>query len=112
MKNKFHPNLTSKKWQALSQEKQILNIAAEFSRAKNWLAKKQINEFLNCLNRAFELIDLSINDPSWRNKLNELLRLREILAKFYWQKNKNIKEFIKIFKALLFLNKVSAQVII
>lgn len=112
MKNKFHPNLTSKKWQSLSQERQILNIAAEFSRAKNWLVKKQTNEVLYCLNRAFELIDLTINDPRWQKSLNELLRLREILANFYWQTNKNIKEFIKIFKALLLFNKISAQVII
>lgn len=86
MENKFHKNLTQKKWQQFSKETQILNIAAEFSRAKNWLAKNDNDEICNCLNRAFELIDLTVSDKKWQRGLKELLRLREILAEFYLER--------------------------
>ena len=104
MENRYHKNLDSKKWQNFSKEKQILNIAAEFSRAKNWLAKSDNSEVLNCLNRAFELIDLTINDLKWKNGLKELLRFRQVLAEFYLGKNKNINKFNQIFKIFLMFN--------
>lgn len=108
--NKFHKNLDSAKWKKFSKENQLLNIASEFSRAKNWLAKNDENEFLNCLNRCFELIDLTINDYRWSKSLKELLRFREVLAEFYIKKEKNLKEFIKIFKVLLRFNKFTSLV--
>lgn len=108
--NKFHKNLDLEKWQSFSKEEQVLNIAAEFSRAKNWLAKNDKQEVLNCLNRAFELIDLTVQDPRWRKALNELLRFREVLAEFYLKKNKTLNEFIKIFKTLLRFNKFTSLV--
>ena len=110
MKNRYHKNLDMEKWQKFSKQEQILNIAAEFSRAKNWLKKNDNNEVLNCLNRAFELIDLTINDLKWKKSLKELLRLRGILAEFYLQKNKDINEFLKIFQTLLRFNKFTSSV--
>jgi hypothetical protein len=110
MRNKFHKNLTLERWQKFSKETQILNIAAEFSRAKNWLIKKDENEVLNCLDRSFELIDLTVNDSKWKKSLKELLRFRDVLAGFYIKKNKNLDEFIKIFQAFLNFNKFSSQV--
>lgn len=110
MKNKFHKNLDLEKWQNFSKEEQILNIAAEFSRTKNWLAKDEKEEAVNCMNRSFELIDLTINDHRWQGALNEILRLREVLAEFYLKENKNIDEFIKIFKTLLRFNKFTSLV--
>lgn len=111
MKSKFHKNLTLDKWQQFSKTQQILNIAAEFSRAKNWLSKNQLNEASNALERAFELIDLTINAVRHqRTFVKELLRLRDVLAQFYIRKDKNIREFIKIFKTLLSLDKFASQV--
>ena len=110
MENKFHKNLDSKKWQSFSKEEQISNIAAEFSRAKNWLAKNDKQEVLNCLNRALELIDLTIQDTRWKRALNHLLRLREVLAQFYLKRNKRSEEFIKIFRTLLMFNKFTSSI--
>ncbi|MCK4782014.1 hypothetical protein KAS79_03800 [Candidatus Parcubacteria bacterium] len=110
MENKFHKNLGSQKWQNFSKEEQILNIAAEFSRTKSWLVKNNEQEILNCLNRAFELIDLTINDQRWQKGLKELLRFRDVLAEFYLKKNKNIDEFFKISKTLLNFNKFTSLV--
>jgi hypothetical protein len=110
MQNKFHKNLTLEKWQKFPKETQILNIASEFSRAKHWLGKKDKDEVLNCLDRAFELIDLTVNDFKWGDSLKELLRFRDILAEFYIKRNKELDEFIKIFQTFLNFNKFSSQV--
>ena len=97
------------KWRKISREEQILNIASELSRAKFWLGKKNEEEFLNCLNRAFELIDLTID--SWRGKsLKEFLRFREVLAQFYVNKEKNPEDFKKALKTLLLFNKFTSSV--
>ena len=102
--------MTPEKWQRLSKEEQILNIAAELSRAKFWLKEKNREQVLNCLNRAFELIDLTINASRHQKDLKELLRFRDILAQFYIDKDKNLNEFTKIFKTLLMFNKFTSLV--
>jgi hypothetical protein len=98
------------KWQKFSKEDQILNIAAELSRAKFWLERKDEFQVLNCLNRAFELMDLTINASRHQRILKELLRLREVLSQFYIDKNKNINDLKRIFKTLLLLNKATSLV--
>jgi len=110
IKNKFYRNLTQKRWQGFSEETQILNIAAELSRAKFWLEKKNEEQVLNCLNRAFELIDLTIYTWRQQKNLKELLRFREVLAQFYTNRDKNIEEFKKIFKTLLMFKKFTSLV--
>jgi len=110
MQNKFHKNLTLERWQKFPKETQILNIAAEFSRAKHWLEKKDNKEVLNCLNRSFELIDLTINDSKWKKSLKELLRSRDVLAEFYIKKDKKLDELVKLFRTLLNFNKFSSRV--
>ena len=107
---KFHKNLTQKKWETLPKEKQILHIATELSRAKFWLEKKNEKQFLNCLNRALELIDLTANAFSQKRTLRELLRFREILTQFYIEKDKDVEEFKKILRALLMLDKLTSLV--
>jgi hypothetical protein len=116
MENKYHKNLTPEKWQGFSKEDQILNIASEFSRAKNGLIDNDEKRVLNCLDRAFELLDLTINDPRWHRGLNELLRLRDVLAQFYIKvrqgdgDGKNLNEFKKIFQTLLMFTKFTSIV--
>lgn len=108
--NKYHPNLTLAKWSARPKATQILNIAAEFSRSKHWLDKNDYSEAKNCLNRAFELIDLTIADCKWRMGLKELLRFRELLADFYIRADKNLDYFKKLFRVWLNFDAQSAKV--
>lgn len=79
----FHPSLTQEKWNALTKDKQILNIAAELSRAEHQRERK-VN-LQNSLERSMELIDLTIADSGkWKGgALHELLRFREHLGNFY-----------------------------
>lgn len=110
MKNKLHPNLDLAKWKSFSKQEQILNIAAELARAKNWLLEGRPSQVINALDRSFELIDLTINVGHRQGLLRELLRLRDVLAQFYIQKNKNIKELTEIFRTLLYFDKFTSQV--
>ena len=102
--------MTPEKWNKLSREEQILNIAAELSRVKFWLKEKNKENVLNCLNRSFDLMDLTINASRRQKYLREISRFRDVLAHFYINKDKGIDEFIKIFKTLLMSNKFTSSV--
>jgi len=102
--------MTPEKWQKFSKEEQFLNIAAELSRAKFWLKEKNKEQVLICLNRAFELLDLTINGSRHQKDLKELLRFRDVLARFYIDEDKNIDNFTKILKTLLMFNKFTSLV--
>ncbi len=71
-----------KRWKNFNKHQQLLIIAAEFTRAKNWQHKDQ-EKFLSALERALQLIDLALYDSKWRRDFYMLLRLREEVARFY-----------------------------
>lgn len=111
MIKRYHPNLSQEKWNGFSQETQILNIASELFRAKNLLQRADEQEMTAALNRAFELLDLTLNDKKWRTLAKkELWRLREILGQFYISKKKNLKAIINIIKTLLYFTNTTSQV--
>lgn len=108
----FHKNLTQKQWNNFSKSKQILNIASELLRSKNWLDKKDNKHLQNSLERALELVDLTINDrKKWRKgSLRELLRFREALSEFYIKKKKVLAEIKLLIKNFLYFHKDSAVI--
>ncbi|MDO8743014.1 MAG: hypothetical protein Q7J30_00405 [Candidatus Azambacteria bacterium] len=74
-----HKNLADGGWQKISLYEQMGNIGSEVNRALNWRDKdKKLYE--NAVDRAFELLDLTISDLRWRNRLKEIVRVRELLA--------------------------------
>jgi len=74
-----HKELAAGGWQKLSLMEQMGNIGSEISRALNWRDKdKKLYE--NAIDRAFELLDLTIADSRWRSRLKEIVRTRELLA--------------------------------
>ncbi len=83
MINKFHPTLTQKKFDQCDCRVQSLMIAAELARAKTWAIRGKDENLKPCLDRAFELIDLAINSPKWKEKQKELLYYRDSLASIY-----------------------------
>ena len=99
---KYHPGL-EKRWQTFSEYRQIVMIANELNRAQNMLQKHDIYEMKQALERAFELVDLTIEYA--RNSLRyELLRFREILAEIYLNPDSQKHFFEKTMKPLLALN--------
>ncbi len=100
---KLHKKLSPKKWQLYSKGQQILMIGTELNRAKNWIDKKQNFETNQCYERAFELIDLTIEDSKWANGLKELLRARELLADLYVQEEKDKQLNQQLFVAFILM---------
>ena len=89
---KQHKNLSSEKWFLYSKGKQILMIANELNRAKNWIEKESVKEVNLCYERAFELTDLTSADPKWTgNALRELRRFREVLGWLYITEKKDAR---------------------
>ena len=80
---KQHKSLTVEKWATFSFGKQILMIANELNRAKNWVIKKDFTEALLCYERAMELLYLTIANTKKRPLLLELCRFKEMLAELY-----------------------------
>ena len=74
-----HKNLAAGGWQRLSLAEQLGNIGSETSRALNWRDKDK-KSYENAIDRALELLDLTIGDPRWQNRLKEIVRTRELLC--------------------------------
>ncbi|PIU65758.1 MAG: hypothetical protein COS84_06505 [Armatimonadetes bacterium CG07_land_8_20_14_0_80_40_9] len=110
-KLKLHKNLDREKWGTFDKSQQILMIANELNRAKNWIIKGDLEEVINCYERAFELLDLTISLTTRKNLLKELLRFREMLAVQYISKQKDIALNQKLFNVLLSLDKDSYNIL-
>lgn len=80
--NYQHKELANGGWGKLSLVEQLGNIGSEISRARNWQNKDRV-QFENAVFRALELIDLTLTDPRWRNRLKEIARLREVICDAY-----------------------------
>lgn len=74
-----HKSLSLGRWQSLTLAEQMGNIGSEISRAKNWQGKDE-KIFQDALERALELLDLTIADTRWMRRLKELTRARETLC--------------------------------
>ena len=107
MNLKHHKTLTKEKWSRFPFYKQIIMIANEINRAKNWIIKGDIDEVKNCYEKALELIDLTVAVLVNKKVLREILRFREVLAQEYINDKKNIELNRKLFFVLLSLSKDS-----
>ncbi|MDO8735015.1 MAG: hypothetical protein Q7K21_07640 [Elusimicrobiota bacterium] len=112
MKLKYHKTLTKDKWSKFPVFRQILMIANELNRAKNWLDKNDLEETKNCYERGFELLDLTVSTTSNKNSVKEFLRFREVMAEQYMDitTKKNTEQSSKLsvlYDTLLLLNKDS-----
>jgi hypothetical protein len=101
---KWHRTLTVEKWRNFGTTKQILMIANELNRAENCVKKNDTEEGNNAFERAFELIDLTVDSVSEKNFVRELIRFRGLLALQYIKKNKSAKEINTLQKVLLSLS--------
>ena len=81
----YHPEMAAGRWQTFSLAEQLGNVGSEISRAINWKEKNK-KFYQDSMERAFELLDLTTQDPRWRGpRLRELLRVRELLADAFFE---------------------------
>ncbi|MFH1537108.1 MAG: hypothetical protein ABID45_03910 [Patescibacteria group bacterium] len=83
---KWHKTLTEEKWKKFPEQKQFLMINNELRRAQHWLVRDNPKSMRQSLERAFELIDLTINVSSSAKIKKELLQLRESIGQAYIKK--------------------------
>lgn len=74
-----HGGLADDRWRRLTLAEQMGNVGSEVSRALRWQGRDQAL-FERAMERALELLDLTIEDPRWRSRLKELVRARELLC--------------------------------
>ncbi len=77
-----HKELAGGRWFELSLLEQMANIGSEVERAIKWKNKNNSEYSWRALERALELIDLTVADKKNRSRLKEILRMREALADY------------------------------
>ena len=81
-----HGELADGRWRCLTLAEQMGNVGSEVSRALRWQGRDQAL-FERAMERALELLDLTIEDPRWRSRLKELVRARELLCDAFFGGN-------------------------
>lgn len=81
----IHKELAAGRWFEISLAEQLGNVGSEVGRATNWIIKGNKKQSERALERAFDLLDLTIGDTRWFGvKLKELCRVREVLADTFY----------------------------
>jgi len=84
--NYQHKQLSAGRWFKLTFFEQMANIGSEVERAIHWRNKN--NDYSSkAIERALELLDLTISNPKNKSHLKELTRLREALVDYFYSDN-------------------------
>ena len=82
-----HQNLAAGRWFTLSLAEQLGNVGSEIGRAINWQKKGKLELQNKAADRALELLDLTIADKRWQNRLKEILWAKNLTADYFYGKN-------------------------
>ena len=82
-----HGELAGGRWAEMPLAEQMANIGSEVSRALNWQKKEKKGLSIKALNRALELLDMTVPSIKQYSKLKELFRVREALVDFFYGTN-------------------------
>ncbi|NLF82455.1 MAG: hypothetical protein GX568_00530 [Candidatus Gastranaerophilales bacterium] len=82
-----HKELAAGRWAQMSQCEQLANVGSEVSRALNWRNKGKTDMSLRAVDRALELIDLTVATLKTYPRLKEVLRVREALVDYFYGDN-------------------------
>jgi hypothetical protein len=84
----IHENLAGR-WRTLTLAEQLGNVGSEVDRAiRAWEAQRS-DRFERALERALELIDLTVADERWRgHRRREILRAREEFCRLFFDQHR------------------------
>jgi hypothetical protein len=82
-----HRALAAGRWCQFSLVEQLANTGSEVERALNWKQRGNVEYGMRAIERALELLDLTIADARHRGRLRELTRLREVLVDYFYADN-------------------------
>lgn len=72
-----HQDLARGRWQRMSLAEQLGNVGSEYSRARKWKEKGNVEFFDKAFVRLLELLDMTIMDNRWHGvRRKELARVR------------------------------------
>lgn len=86
--NRTHKELAAGRWFELTLLEQMANIGSEVSRALQWQKKGDTEYSRRAVERALELFDLTLADPRWEKRLQEITRAREVVCDYFFGENK------------------------
>src|SRR3989344_1596207 len=77
-----HKELAAGRWDEFRLIEQMANVGSEIERALNWKAKNNLERSAKAVDRALELLDLTLDCPRNRPRLKEIARAREVCVDF------------------------------
>ena len=87
--NYQHKELAGGRWAQMSLCEQMANVGSEVSRALNWKAKNNNDYSHKALERALELLDITLDSQTQYPRLKEVARVREILVDYFMADNQH-----------------------
>lgn len=82
-----HQQLAHGRWQQFSLMEQLAHVGSEVDRAAHWLKKSDTINSRHSIDRALELIDLTLDDQRWNKRRKEIVRAREVLCDHFYGDN-------------------------
>ena len=82
-----HKELAAGRWKDLSLLEQMANIGSEVERALNWREKKNADYAQKALERAIELIGLTLDNAGSFARLKEIARMKEAIVDYFYGTN-------------------------
>jgi hypothetical protein len=82
-----HQELAAGRWFQFSLAEQLANVGSEVSRALTWQHRGNAEHCRMAVERALELLDLTLMDTRLRGRLREIARVREVLADYFYADN-------------------------
>lgn len=79
----IHKDLALGRWFTFSLVEQLANVGTDIERVVRWKNKGNYEYSMDALERALELLDLTIADPKNKKRLKEIIRVRYMLADQY-----------------------------
>ena len=74
-----HHDLAAGRWGQFSLAEQLANVGSEVGRMRRWRGRDE-RLMTRAFERALELLDLTLADRRWRDRLREIARARELLC--------------------------------
>jgi hypothetical protein len=74
-----HRDMAAGRWGQLSLLEQLANVGSEVGRMRRWQGRDERLR-MRAFERALELLDLTLADRRWRDRLREIARARELLC--------------------------------
>lgn len=85
MEESIHKDLAGGRWFKMSLNEQLGNVGSEVGRAAKWHKVGNQKRQDRALERAFDLLDLTITDKRWQGaRSKELCRAREVLVDTFY----------------------------